>query len=139
MKLSPTKHFCDDSGSDILPVPVKRRTSSFQTEHSVLLNWLRGLNLPLPKSLRFDVDYVLEFTTGTLLCDILTKLFGWQFPGLCRDPQTQASALCNIKWCLQQLCTLRQFPRSFSSKAREIYQGQAQTVVALLFALMHLK
>lgn len=139
LKRSPSKRFCDDSESDIIPIHLKCHANSLHTEHSTLINWLRTLEITLPKQLRFDVNCVIEFSTGVLLCDIVGKVLRCKFPGLVRTPKTQAAAMANINAALRPLRACKGFPNELPALSKKVFEGDPATILSLLFSVMQLK
>lgn len=138
LKRSPSKRFCDDSESDIIPTHLKCHANSLHTEHATLISWLRTLKVALPKKLRFDVNCIVEFSTGVLLCEIVGKVLHCEFPGLARAPKTQAAAVANINAALRYLSVCKGFPGEIPALAKKVFEGDPATILSLLFSLMQL-
>lgn len=70
----------------------------------MLKNWVLSVpGLDLDSTFDLASSVVPEFSSGVLLCDLVSKLELKDIQGICRHPKSSASALHNIRKALQVL------------------------------------
>lgn len=72
-------------------------------EKDKIMEWMKMLNLSLPKGMSLYKNVVDEFRDGLLLCDLVEVLEGMKIENIQRKPKSNASCLLNIKKALQVL------------------------------------
>ena len=130
--------FNSSAMKDVVPTPIKHTDDKYAEENVTLMQWLKTLRVPIPKHLRFNVNYVVEFTNGVLLCDIVSAIDRTTYPGVHRTPKTRAGCISNIRLALTLLEKKPNFPLGLCGCEEEVYQGDPDLIVELMFELMRL-
>ena len=98
--------------------------------------WLQEIGVSLPRSITFMEEHIPEFTTGTLICNIVCILERINLPGVDKEPRTRVSALQNIAKALNILKKKPGFPSDISNIEEEIFLGNGTVIRKIIQALM---
>ncbi|OMJ89094.1 hypothetical protein SteCoe_8816 [Stentor coeruleus] len=100
--------------------------------------WLYAIGADFPRSLSFKDEHIPEFTTGVLICNIVSQLEKIKIPGVDKEPRTRASAIQNINKALVVLKKKQGFSKELHSIAEEIFLGNGTVIRSLMQELMGL-
>ena len=101
-----------------------------------ITQWLYEIGANFPRSIKFMEEHIPEFTTGTLLCSIVSALERIKMPGVDKEPKTRASAMQNIN---KAMCVIRKkqgFPSELRNCDEELFIGNGSVIRKLMQALM---
>lgn len=94
--------------------------------------WLGELGVAVPQTLDFASAFLPEFSTGVLLCEIVSKTEKTLIPGVDKDPRSRNSAIENIKKALAVLANKPAFPHKLLQCEEKVLGGDRDTILALL-------
>ena len=81
-------------------------------------------------------EHIPEFTTGTLICNIVSVLERVNIPGIDKEPRTRISAIQNITKALTILKKKRGFPNDIKNIEEEIFLGNGKVIRKIIEALI---
>lgn len=81
-------------------------------------------------------EYIPEFTTGTLLSELISQLEKIKIPGVEKEPKTKTSALKNIRRALDILKRKPTFPQHLTAGEELIFQGDGNFIRTMLHEMM---
>ena len=80
-------------------------------------------------------EYILDFRTGNMLCDIVGILHGFEITGTQRNPKTSAAAMQNFNKAMTVLKTYNTMPSKYFFMEEKLLKGDGDSVRDLLLAL----
>ena len=98
----------------------------------IIAQWLIRTGIEIPHSLCFNDDHITEFTTGVLLCNIISRLEKIKIPGIEKDPENKKAALQNISKALSIVKKKTGFPKEIKQLAEEVFQGNGSVIRFLM-------
>ena len=98
--------------------------------------WLYEIGANIPRNINFMDEHIPEFTTGTLICNIVSVLERVNIPGIDKEPRTRISAIQNITKALTILKKKRGFPNDIKNIEEEIFLGNGKVIRKIIEALI---
>lgn len=95
-----------------------------------IVEWLENLGVPLPTGFNLDEKQLKCFSSGELLCDIVSLLTKEKVQGIYRKPKTHAAALQNARKALARLEPF--LKRDLTDLDSQIIEGNGSVIKELL-------
>jgi hypothetical protein len=95
-----------------------------------IVEWLENLGVPLPTGFSLEDKQIKSFSTGELLCDIVSVLTKEKVQGVYRKPKTHAAALQNARKALARLEPY--LKRDLAELDSQIIEGNPSVIKELL-------
>lgn len=139
IRSSSWKASCEDSfnatfGSALSP-KVLSKWDKESDDVDIYAEWLGELGIHIPKSISFLEENIPEFSSGILLCNIVTALEKI-YINIEKDPRAKKNAMGNIAKALSVLKKKANFPAELRSCEEDIFAGKGAVVRKLIQSLM---
>lgn len=136
----PEENFNMTFGSSSSPKQSEKNDAIIEENEEIdeFSQWLYAIGADFPRSLSFNDEHIPEFTTGVLICNIVSQLEKIKIPGIEKEPRTRVSAIQNINKALVVLKKKQGFSKEFHGIAEEIFLGNGTVIRSLMQELMNL-